>query len=240
MINLFKSDVYRILRGRVSMFSLLGIIILSIVLGSASESGKNIDSLIGIFSIGTMVLPLFFTSIYMATFGNEFSYRVINNSLVSGVKRSTYYLGKVILTFLMTTVFVLVFFSVLTLALKIRTNTLYINEFLRVLVAQVPLYIGVSSIGILCYNLIKTPYIANVVFVSIAFIGDNLLNSIIGTFLPRLEFLSDTFIFSNLNNVVVVAIADNKISGSIFVSCIIYSFILVLSGYFLIQRRELK
>lgn len=240
MINLFKADVYRILRGRVSMFSLLGILILSIFLGNAPESGKNVDSLIGLFSIGTMILPLFFTSIYMATFGNEFSYRVVNNSLVSGVKRSTYYLSKVILTFVMTSIFVLVFFSGLILTLKLRTNNLFINEFFRVLIAQIPLYIGVSSIGILCYNLIKTPYIANVVFVSIAFVGDNLLSSIIGTFLPRLDFLLDTFIFSNLSNVIVTVISNNKISGSIFGSCILYSLILIFSGYFLIQKRDLK
>lgn len=240
MLNILKSDSYRIIKGQLGLISLLGIMVLAIFFGSISSDGDVLETLVGGLSIGTMILPIFFTTIYMMTFGNEFSYRVINNSLISGIKRHTYYISKVLLTFIMTIIYVVAFALTLVLTLKVTTGDWMIAEASKIVMAQLPLYLGVSSIGILCFNLIKTPYIAVAAFISVAFVGDNLIGSIVETFLPKLDFMLETFIFTNLGTLVGITTLSTQTLTTIMISCFIYSVVIIVIGYQSIKIREFK
>lgn len=239
MFNIIKSDLYRIIKGQLGLISILGISVLAVFFGSLSN-GDALESLVGGFSIGSMVLPIFFTTIFMITFGNEFSYRVVNNSLISGIKRHTYYASKVLLTFFMTVVYVLVFSIVLVVVLKVTTGDLMIVAASKIFIAQLPLYLGVSTVGIVCFNFIKTPYIAVAAFISLAFVGDNFVGSVVSNFLPKFDFVSETFIFTNLGNVVAVGNGSYDSLNKALISCLIYSVILIVIGYQSIKTREFK
>lgn len=240
MFSLIKSDIYRIIKGNLGIISLLGITTLAIFIGVMSGKGDSVEALTGGLSIGTMVLPIFFTNIFMITFGNDYSYRVVNNSLISGIKRSTYYFSKVILTFLLATVYVFIFSLVLVVTLKVTTGELMVVEAAKIFIAQLPLYLGASAIGIVCFNFIKTPYIAVAAFISLAFVGDNFISIIVSNFVPKLEGVLDTLIFTNLGQLVGVNAISTQSLMTIIVSCVIYSVCLIFIGYRSVKTREFK
>lgn len=239
MLNLLKSDIFRIVKGQLGVIALLGISVLAIFIGVMSNGLPTEEALSNGYSMSTFILPIFFSNIFMISFGNEFAFRTINNSLVAGIKRATYYMGKVLLVFLLTIIYVATFAIVFTITLKVTTGTLLVKESFEIFLLQLPLYLAVSSVGILCFNLIKTAYIAVATFVTFVFVGENLLSNLISNYLPNLDFILDTFIISNLSSLVSWSQASEN-ALMIFGSALIYALIAIAAGYSIINKREFK
>ncbi|AOV08927.1 hypothetical protein [Sporosarcina ureilytica] len=240
MLNIIKSDFFRIMKGKLCFYSIVGMVVLGIFFGFIASDDTAFEIAKSGLSNGSLLIPIFLTNILMVVWGHEFSYRVVNNSLILGVKRSTFFMGKTVLTFILTILFVLVYSLSLFTTTFVLSGGFDVVALLKVILAQIPLYLTASALGVLLFNIIKSTYVSVAAFISIAFIGDSFLSNIIGTYLPKFDSILDTLFFTNIRNVTNLSNLSTSFTTTIFVSSIAYTLLALIISYSSFSTREFK
>ncbi|MEI5994201.1 hypothetical protein [Candidatus Enterococcus mansonii] len=240
MINMLKADIYRIVKSSLCLYSLVGLLLLGVFFSFMGSSSSAMEMVQGGLSNGSILLPVFLTNIYMVSWGHEFSYRTVNNSLIGGIKRSTFFLSKTFLTFILTVLFLSVYAIGLVGTALVLKGGFAIVPILKALAAQTLLYLTVSSIGILLFNVIQASYVSVAAFISVAFIGDNILSSIISTYFPKADFILDTLFFTNIRSLSDVSTIPSKVLSTMLISSIVYGVIALFVSYSVFSNREFK
>lgn len=241
MFNSLKSDLYRIFKGKLCLISLLSISLFAIFLSFFSgDDQPALSSVKELLQVGGMLLPVFFTNIFVVTFGNEFTLRTINNSLIAGVSRIKSFFGKLLLALLLTTVFVSCFALVSSLATTFHTGDFTLVDTFKLVLMQLPIYFAITSLGVLCFNLIKTTYVAVAAFVTLGFVGEALLGNIITSYLPNLDFLIETFLFNNVSTMLHYTELSQKDLWTTLGSAILYTILAITISIYSLNKREFK
>lgn len=241
MINTLKADFYRIIKSSLGFYSVVGLMILGVIFGFMASADNTPELIIRSgLSNGALLLPVFLTNVFMISWGHEFSYRVVNNSLIAGMKRSTFFMSKTALTFLLTILFVGVYaISLMATTWVLKGGFSLIMAF-KPLLAQLPLYLAASSLGILLFNALKASYISVAAFISLAFVGDTIFSNIISTYFGKVDFVLDTLFFSNLRIVTDLSAISNSQLQTVLVSSVIYGLIALFISFSLFNTREFK
>ncbi|MCZ2259985.1 hypothetical protein [Sporosarcina sp. G11-34] len=240
MFNILKSDFFRIIKGKLCFYSAVGMVVLGAFFSFLGSDKPAFEIVQSGLSSSSLFLPIFLTNILVIVWGHEFSYRVVNNSLISGIKRSTFFLSKTILTFILTILFILIYSLSLfatTYALQGGFDPL---PLVKIVLAQIPLYLTASALGILLFNTIKSTYVSVAAFISIAFIGDSFISNIIATYLPKLESILDTLFFTNIRSVTNLPDLSTNLLLTIFTSSIAYALLALFVSYSSFNTREFK
>lgn len=241
MINTLKADFYRIIKSSLGFYSVAGLILVGVIFGFLA-SADNTPQLIvqsGLAN-GALLIPVFLTNIFMIAWGHEFSYRVVNNSLIAGMKRSTFFFSKTLLTLLLTVLFVGIFAGSLMLTAFLLKGGFSLTAAMKPLLAQLPLYLTASCLGILLFNVLKASYISVAAFISIAFVGDTIFSNVISTYLEKLDFILDTLFFSNLRMVTDLSTVSADQFQTIMVSSVLYGVIALFISFSVFSNREFK
>ncbi|MBO0421354.1 hypothetical protein [Enterococcus plantarum] len=240
IFNTLKADFYRIIKSALGFYSIVGLMVLGLLfafLGKDTSALETIESGLG---NGTLLLPVFLTNVFVIAWGHEFSFRIVNNSLISGMKRSQFFISKVLLTFILTLIFVGMYTGSLLLGTYFFSGGFDIMPVFKVIALQIPLYLAAGSLGILLFNVLKTSYVCIAAFISIAFIGDNLLGNVISTYFSQYDFILDTLFFSNLRTVVGYEALSQGTLQLMIVSSVIYGFLALIVSFNVFQKREFK
>lgn len=240
MINIIKSDIFRIYKGKQCVFSMLGLTVLGIFLMVISGESSGFEAVKGGLTNGGMFIPLFLTNILVVVWGHEFNYRVVNNTLIAGVSREHYFISKVILTYVLTILFVSIYSVSLIVTAAILKGSIPMVIILKIIGIQLPFYLMAVSIGIFLFNSIQAIYVSVSLFIILAFIGDSLVSMIISTYLPKLDMILDTMIFTNISSVVDIQSLSTNLVGTMLISGCLYLVIAVSSSFILFNKRELK
>lgn len=241
MISTLKADFYRIFKSSLGFYSVAGLVVVGIAFGFLASSDNTPQLIIQSgLSNGALLIPVFLTNIFMISWGHEFSYRVVNNSLISGMKRSTFFASKTILTFLLTILFIGVYATSLMITTWALKGGFSLSAALKPLLAQLPLYLAASSLGILLFNGLKASYISVAAFISLAFVGDTIFSNIISTYFAKFDFILDTLFFSNLRMVTDLSALSSSQVQTIFISSAIYAALALLISFRLFKNREFK
>lgn len=240
MLNSLHADFFRIIKGGLCLYSFIGMIVLGWFFSFVGTDKSSFEIAQAGLADASMLIPIFLTNIFVIVWGHEFSYRVVNNSLVLGIKRLSFFMNKTILTFILT--FLLV--SVYTISLFMTTFILHgdfeVLPLIQIFLAQLPLYMTVSALGILLFNIIRATYLSVAIFVSVAFIGDSFISSIVATYFPNFEAILDTLFFTNIRAVINLSELSTDFLTTVFISGFAYMVLAVFISYMSFSTREFK
>ncbi|MGG5342426.1 hypothetical protein [Enterococcus sp. AZ192] len=242
MINLLKSDGYRIVKSSLCFYSISGLILVGAFFGflGASSTDTAKELIQSGMSNGSMLIPIFLTNIFMVCWGHDFNYRVVNNSLIAGISRKKFFSSKVVLTFLLTLLFVSAYAGSLMITTLILKGSFPLEVALKPFFVQLPLYLAVSCVGIFLFNVFHASYTSVAIFIAIAFIGDTLLSNIISNYFKKFDFLLDTLFFSNLRSITDLSVFTNEQLKTALFSSLIYSVIALAVSFNIFRNREFK
>ncbi|MFD2307304.1 ABC transporter permease [Enterococcus termitis] len=242
MINLLKSDGYRIVKSSLCFYSISGLILLGAFFGFLGSSSTDTakDLIESGLSNGSMLIPIFLTNIFMVCWGHDFNYRVVNNSLIAGVSRKTFFLSKVVLTFLLTLLFVSVYAVSLMVTTILLKGGFPLDVAIKPFLVQLPLYLAASCLGICLFNVFQASYTSVAAFIAIAFIGDTILSNIISNYFEKFDVLLDTLFFSNLRSITDLTVFTSEQLQTALLSSLIYGLIALAVSFNVFRNREFK
>ncbi len=240
MLSLLKSDSYRILKGKLGFYSVAGLIIFGIFFGIVRDDTPSLEVIQDGLSSASIFVSIFMINIFIIVWGHEFTYRVVNNSLIFGIKRWVYFLSKVVLTFGMVILFLVIYTGALASTVWITGGGFSLIEMIKIMLLQLPLYFSVSLIGVLLFNVIKSSNVATAVFVALILIGEGLASSIISSYFLAANALLDTLLFTNIRQLTDYQNVSNQTFVIVFSSALVYSIIFYVCSYMLFKERDFK
>ena len=240
MLNLLKSDIYRIVKGNLCFYAIAGLSLFGLFFGIVREDTPSLEAIKDGLSNASIFVSIFMINIFMVVWGHEFTHRVVNNSLIFGIQRRTYFYSKVLLTFGMTLLFLAVYTSALGITVWLTAGGFSLLEMFKMLLLQLPLYFAVSLIGVLLFNVIKSGNVATSIFVALILVGEGLASSVISTYFSAAEVLLDTLLFTNIRLLTDYLKLSGQTVGLIFSSAVVYGLICYMCSYQVFKAREFK
>lgn len=240
MLKLIKSDVYRIIKGNLCFYSAIGLILFGIFFGIVSDDTPSFEVIQDGLGSASIFVSIFLINIFIIIWNHEFTHRVVNNSLVFGIKRETYFLSKILITLAMTFLFLIIYTVSLAVTVMITGGGFSILEMLKIVILQTPLYLSVSLLGVLLFNLVQSGNIAASLFVAIILVGEGIISSIVSTFISNADALLDTLLFTNIRQLTDYVNISSQTMITIFGSAFIYSLLCGVFSYKTFKERDFK
>lgn len=240
MYTMLKADFYRIRKGNLGYIAAIILFLFGIFLGILGKDYSVGEMIELMLATSSLLMPIIITNLLMIVWGHDFNTRTVNNTLIGGTSRLKFFIEKFVLTAILTGIFLIIFgLSVVTCNLVFQgsTDLVYLGE---ILLAQYPLYLAVSSLGVLFFNIFKTSYVSVALFMVVCFIGDNLISTVVGTYLKAFDFVLDYLFVSNISNIVNLNALPGNLITTYLVSALVLSFIFIVVSYQIFRNREFK
>ncbi|MBO5349351.1 MAG: hypothetical protein J6A89_05995 [Clostridia bacterium] len=235
MINIIKSDLYRIFKGK-AIYVLLTIIVLII-----SPQIIFFKTTVAEIISGNNDLYFAFIVIIVSVILSDFSNSTIKNTIACAITKKTYYFSKLISSLFLSTLLI-IFFNCFTYSINIIVNgidsSIPIFEFMKMTVIQLPPFYGIISLLICLAFIFKKPSIFNAISISYPVILEIIINIISMKFKVNVEwYYKYQFIYS-LENLI------NKPTNKYIMSCavlgIAYIIVFNIIGYYSFKKAEIK
>lgn len=240
MFELLKADFYRIKKGNLGYISAIVLFLFALLLGALAKGYSTKEIVESTLSSGGLFMPIMITNVLMIVWGHEFNNRTVNNVLISGMNRLNFFISKFVLTAVLTGAYLMVYgigAMASTLIFKGGIDFVYT---MKILLAQMPLYLAISSLGVLLFNVINTTYVAIIIFIVAAFIGDSIISTVVLTYLKQLDFLLDHLFVSNISNIAYMSVLSTNDILTFVCSALIFSIVFGFISYQVLKGREFK
>lgn len=230
MIHYLKADVFKIHREhklRVSLGILLVLSLLSTFLlnGNAGYTGSLIQLI-------AQFITLFFIVPANLFFGEDLSYRTINNLIVKKQERKSIFIYKVMGTVFLDLIYVFLAYVMGSIMGMVLGNQLDVAFLLRAFVSQLPILICISLLSILLFLSLKKVSQAYLAYSLICLLCDNLSHLIVSNLL-HIDMSSDYFLFASLQNTEAISPVTTGLS-------ILFFAIYIVLSYLIFNRKSFK
>lgn len=229
MINEFKSDCYRMWhekRGLLPIVILLATtVFLTVFLKSDEKSYIFQNSLANI----TSFLPLFLIPLNIFYFGDDFSYRTINNLVIKSRSRTHLFFQKVFSI----TLFALLYLILVYALVFVLTGQENVRLLVGVFRYQLPYYLCVLAISILLFNLFDKVYESVLLYTLFAVLLDNLLSYIT---MDLGEIIQHFYMFLNLKT----SLFETELTIWNTALPLVLATFNIIAAYLLFVKREFK
>lgn len=230
MIHYFKADLFKIQREQRLMVS-LGILALLSFLSAFLLHG-NEDFTSSLIQLLSQFITLFFIVPTNLFFGEDFTYRTINNTIIKQQTRKEVFFYKVLATLILHFAYILLAYLLSSSVGLLLGEHVDFAVMIQSFIAQTPLFICISLLSILIFIKSNKVNQAYLVFSLISLLFDNISNLITSNLL-HIKLPTDYFLFLSLQQ-------GGSISTlSMGISVIATLFYLYLS-YFIFSKKELK
>ncbi|HEM5273610.1 TPA: ABC transporter permease [Streptococcus suis] len=230
MIHYFKADLFKIQKEQ-RLTTSLGILALLSFLSAFLLHG-NEDFTSSLIQLLSQFITLFFIVPTNLFFGEDFTYRTINNIIIKQQTRKRVFFYKVLATLVLDLAYILLAYllsSSIGLLLGDRVDFAVI---IQSFIVQTPLFICISLLSILIFvksNKVNQAYLA---FSLISLLFDNISNLITSNLL-HIKLPTDYFLFLSLQQGEHITQLSMGVS---FIATILYLYL----SYFIFSRKELK
>lgn len=230
MIHYFKADLFKIQKEQRLTIS-LGILALLSFLSAFLLHG-NEDFTSSLIQLLSQFITLFFIVPANLFFGEDFTYRTINNIIIKQQTRKRVFFYKVLATLVLDLAYILLAYLLSSSVGLLLGDRVDFAVIIQSFIAQTPLFICISLLSILIFvksNKVNQAYLA---FSLISLLFDNISNLITSNLL-HMTLPTDYFLFLSLQQ------GENisRISmGVSFMATILYLYL----SYFIFSRKELK
>lgn len=230
MIHYFKADLFKIQKEQRLTIS-LGILALLSFLSAFLLHG-NEDFTSSLIQLLSQFITLFFIVPANIFFGEDFTYRTINNIIIKQQTRKRVFFYKVLATLVLDLAYILLAYLLSSSVGLLLGDPVDFAMIIQSFIVQTPLFICISLLSILIFvksNKVNQAYLA---FSLISLLFDNISNLTTSNLL-HMKLPTDYFLFLSLQQ------GDNISRQSIGVSFMATILYLYLS-YFIFSRKELK
>lgn len=234
MLNYLKADMYRIIKGKDFIGSMILCLLFQLIFSYIMCINKTNEEFRMLISVSAVFIPLFSLKPLMFFWGSDFTARTINNLLIKSKNRLILFLYKTIATILFGISYLLI--SLITAIAFFSINgVMDIQLTINIVAYQLPFYLCIILLGIFLFNYIDSVNQACVLYLFIAVLFDNIASFIIAP-LDTLEFLREFLLFNKLKDIP----ANGNIWTMSSLIALIFSGIYFLVSYYLFQTREFK
>ncbi|WP_029175618.1 ABC transporter permease [Streptococcus suis] len=230
MIHYFKADLFKIQKEQRLTIS-LGILALLSFLSAFLLHG-NEDFTSSLIQLLSQFITLFFIVPANIFFGEDFTYRTINNIIIKQQTRKRVFFYKVLATLVLDLAYILLAYLLSSSVGLLLGDPVDVAVIIQSFIFQTPLFICISLLSILIFvksNKVNQAYLA---FSLMSLLFDNISNLITSNLL-HMKLPTDYFLFLSLQQ------GDNisRLSmGVSFMATILYLYL----SYFIFSRKELK
>ncbi|EUJ41203.1 hypothetical protein PWEIH_01015 [Listeria weihenstephanensis FSL R9-0317] len=188
----------------------------------------------------TIVLAMAFISIFSNLWSIEFSAGVAKNVLVSGVSRTTFYFSKLATGWAVGALMLVVYTMAIGISAQLFVGHLDFGALVLSMLAQLPLYLALITIGFFLFIIIPKESIAIVTYILVFLFSETIIKNLVNVFLPKWTIIKDMFLFSkigvmsDLSTLSQHAITTNILTG------IAYMVIFTILGWLVFRYKEIK
>ncbi|HFH9836875.1 TPA: ABC transporter permease [Streptococcus suis] len=230
MIHYFKADLFKIQKEQRLTIS-LGILALLSFLSAFLLHG-NEDFTSSLIQLLSQFITLFFIVPANLFFGEDFTYRIINNIIIKQQTRKRVFFYKVLATLVLDLAYILLAYLLSSSVGLLLGDRVDFAVIIQSFIAQTPLFICISLLSILIFvksNKVNQAYLA---FSLISLLFDNISNLITSNLL-HMKLPTDYFLFLSLQQGEHITRLSMGVS---FMATILYLYL----SYFIFSRKELK
>lgn len=234
-INHWKAEFFRIKKEKHFLVSYL---ILTLLLGLGAwlfRDARGQELSLGILSIVSSFLPLFFLAAAKVFFGEEFAQRTINNQLVRADKRQSIFVTRSIFTLAFSFTYVLYSYLVTGLISLVLAGDFPIGLLAENLVRQVPFYLCLIALLIFLSNYLDKIYQVNTVYIILALLADQLLSFLLGNFVQA-SLYQPFLIFSQVSHV----LGQTSLDWTPILVALAGTVVYMISSSAIFQKKEFK
>lgn len=265
MIGLIRADSYRLTKGKMWMpfvtlmviaVAVAGLIYLALnvdwisltqdgetltaqdkALLSQTLTGTQMTQLMLSFSI---VLAMAFISIFSNLWSIEFSAGVAKNVLVSGVSRTTFYFSKLVTGWAVGALMLLVYTASIAISSQLFVGHVDFVAILLGMLAQLPLYLALITIGFFIFIIIPKESIAIVTYILAFLFIEPIIRNLVNVFLPKWTIIKDMFLFSKISTMSdLSALSQHAITTNILTG-LAYMAVFTILGWMVFRFKEIK
>ncbi|HEL2495046.1 ABC transporter permease [Streptococcus suis] len=230
MIHYFKADLFKIQKEQRLTIS-LGILALLSFLSAFLLHG-NEDFTSSLIQLLAQFITLFFIVPANLFFGEDFTYRTINNIIIKQQTRKRVFFYKVLATLVLDLAYILLAYLLSSSVGLLLGDCIDIAVMLQSFIVQTPLFICISLISILIFVKSNKVNQAYLIFSLISLLFDNISNLITSNLL-HMKLPTDYFLFLSLQQGEHISRLSMGVS---FIATLIYLYL----SYFIFSRKELK
>lgn len=230
MIHYFKADLFKIQKEQRLTIS-LGILALLSFLSAFLLHG-NEDFTSSLIQLLSQFITLFFIVPANIFFGEDFTYRTINNIIIKQQTRKRVFFYKVLATLVLDLAYILLAYLLSSSVGSLLGDRVDFAVIIQSFIVQTPLFICISLLSILIFvksNKVNQAYLA---FSLISLLFDNISNLITSNLL-HMKLPTDYFLFLSLQQGDHISRLSMGVS---FMATILYLYL----SYFIFSRKELK
>ncbi|MDG4501828.1 ABC transporter permease [Streptococcus suis] len=230
MIHYFKADLFKIQKEQRLTIS-LGILALLSFLSAFLLHG-NEDFTSSLIQLLSQFITLFFIVPANLFFGEDFTYRTINNIIIKQQTRKRVFFYKVLATLVLDLAYILLAYLLSSSVGLLLGDRVDFAVIIQSFIAQTPLFICISLLSILIFvksNKVNQAYLA---FSLMSLLFDNISNLITSNLL-HMKLQTDYFLFLSLQQGDHISRLSMGVS---FMATILYLYL----SYFIFSRKELK
>ncbi|WP_105206378.1 ABC transporter permease [Streptococcus suis] len=230
MIHYFKADLFKIQKEQRLTIS-LGILALLSFLSAFLLHG-NEDFTSSLIQLLSQFITLFFIVPANLFFGEDFTYRTINNIIIKQQTRKRVFFYKVLATLVLDLAYILLAYLLSSSVGLLLGDRVDFAVIIQSFIFQTPLFICISLLSILIFvksNKVNQAYLA---FSLISLLFDNISNLITSNLL-HMKLPTDYFLFLSLQQGDHISRLSMGVS---FMATILYLYL----SYFIFSRKELK
>ncbi|HEL2050505.1 TPA: ABC transporter permease [Streptococcus suis] len=230
MIHYFKADLFKIQKKQRLTIS-LGILALLSFLSAFLLHG-NEDFTSSLIQLLSQFITLFFIVPANLFFGEDFTYRTINNIIIKQQTRKRVFFYKVLATLVLDLAYILLAYLLSSSVGLLLGDPVDFAVIIQSFIVQTPLFICISLLSILIFvksNKVNQAYLA---FSLISLLFDNISNLITSNLL-HMKLPTDYFLFLSLQQGENISRLSMSVS---FMATILYLYL----SYFIFSRKELK
>lgn len=230
MIHYFKADLFKIQKEQRLTISLGVLALLSFL--SAFLLHGNEDFTSSLIQLLSQFITLFFIVPANLFFGEDFTYRTINNIIIKQQTRKRVFFYKVLATLLLDLAYILLAYLLSSSVGLLLGDPVDFAVIIQSFIVQTPLFICISLLSILIFvksNKVNQAYLA---FSLISLLFDNISNLITSNLL-HMKLPTDYFLFLSLQQGENISRLSMSVS---FMATILYLYL----SYFIFSRKELK
>lgn len=233
MFQLLQADIYRIYKERNLLIPTIIIAFISSVMGSRGDFRGSYDDLI---VVGVFILIPFIIHTFSVVWSQNFRARTVNNILINGTKRSTYFISKIVLNILLLFYYLIVMWGAFFITGLIKGSSLKGTGYMfKDIFAQIPMYITIILLASVIFITLKKDHVSTTITVMGLMFGEDLLSGLLYKISPALqESAQKYFLLSNLMN----TSQDFFNPVNAYVPCLVLSLVALVIGIAYFNKRE--
>lgn len=235
MKNRIKADCYRIWREKSLVIPLGLMILLGFLMSYLAKDVVGQEGMTLTLSSLTGFVPLFFSSSCNLFWGEDYTYRTINHTLVKNKSRVAVFSCKLIESLGLAIGYVALTFFIALVIRHLLGGEVDIYRAVLIVVKQIPFYFCFTMLSLFLFQYLDKIYQAFLAYTMLVLMFDNLVSYVVSNFLDS-ELVSHFFLF---NQVKLITPESHFLSSASLVAVAFGMLYLVLS-HLLFAKREFK